>query len=223
MHTLGHKLEQDVVFVVDDDPSMLAAIRRLLISEKFTVEVYASGADLLTNAQFVRAQCLILDVLMPEMSGLQVQAALNQRQVRLPIIFLTGHAEVPIAVEAMREGAVDFIEKPFDNDDLLIRLRRVIDEDRQRRQRALARQEVMLILTSLTPRENEVLQQVIAGKTSKEIARALGSSHRTIEIHRGHIMKKMAASTVAELVRMCVSAEEEHDSDPTYSMRPTGS
>lgn len=219
MHASEHKSEPDVIFVVDDDPSMLAAIRRLLRSAKFAVEVYASGADLLANAQFDRPQCLILDVLMPGMSGLQVQAVLNERQVRLPIIFLTGHAEVPIAVEAMREGAVDFIEKPFDNDDLLKRIHRVIDVDRQRRQRAQAYQKVLLRLTTLTPRENEVLQQVVAGKTSKEVARALGSSHRTIEIHRGHIMKKMQVSTVAELVRMCISTQADDDAAPAHSVR----
>ena len=219
MHASEDKSEPDVIFVVDDDPSMLAAIRRLLISAQFAVEVFASGADLLANAQFDRPQCLILDVLMPGMSGLQVQVVLNERQVRLPIIFLTGHAEVPIAVEAMREGAVDFIEKPFDNDDLLKRIRRVIEVDRQRRQRAQVQQKVLLRLTTLTPRENEVLQQVVAGKTSKEVARALGSSHRTIEIHRGHIMKKMQVSTVAELVRMCMSMQAEDDVASAYSVR----
>ncbi|MEO7326294.1 MAG: response regulator [Dokdonella sp.] len=209
MHSLQHTPQQEVVLVVDDDPSMLAAIRRLLISAKFEVEIFEGGANLLADAKFDRPGCLILDVLMPGMTGLEVQAALKQRQVRLPIIFLTGLAEVPIAVEAMRQGAVDFVEKPFDNSDLLLRVRRAIDGNHQRRQEALARNEISLLLTSLTARENEVLQLVVAGKTSKEIARALGSSHRTVEIHRGHLMKKMAASTVADLVRMCMAAQEE--------------
>lgn len=213
MHALPQTPQQEVVLVVDDDPSMLAAIRRLLISAKFEVEIYAGGAELLADAQFDRPGCLILDVLMPGMSGLQVQAALKQRQVQLPIIFLTGLAEVPIAVEAMREGAVDFVEKPFDNSDLLVRVRHAIDGNHHRRLQALVRKEISVLLSSLTARENEVLQLVVAGKTSKEIARALGSSHRTVEIHRGHLMKKMAASTVADLVRMCMAAQEEVQSD----------
>ncbi|MEO5561193.1 MAG: response regulator [Dokdonella sp.] len=209
MHALQHTPQQEVVLVVDDDPSMLAAIRRLLMSAKFEVEIYAGGADLLADAQFDRPGCLILDVLMPGMSGLEVQAALKRRQVRLPIIFLTGLAEVPIAVEAMREGAVDFVEKPFDNSDLLVRVRHAIDGYHHRRQQALVRKEISVLMTSLTARENEVLQLVVAGKTSKEIARILGSSHRTVEIHRGHLMKKMAASTVADLVRMCMATQED--------------
>ncbi|MEO7935801.1 MAG: response regulator [Dokdonella sp.] len=208
MHAATLQPEREIVFVVDDDASMLAAIRRVLISANYEVEGYASGAALLEDARLDHPQCLLLDMLMPGMSGLEVQAALNQRQVRVPIIFITGHAEVPIAVEAMRQGAFDFIEKPFGNDDLIVRVRRAIRMSRQRQQQALLREDALLKLTSLTPRETEVLQLIVSGKTSKEVARALGGSHRTVDIHRGRIMKKTATSTLAGLVRLCAAADE---------------
>ena len=208
MHAAKLQPERDMIFVVDDDPSMLSAIRRVLMSANFEVEGYASGAALLEDARLDHPQCLLLDMLMPGMSGLEVQAALNQRQVRVPIIFITGHAEVPIAVEAMRQGAFDFIEKPFGNDDLIVRVRRAIKMNCQRQQQALLRQEAVSRLMSLTARENEVLQLIVSGKTSKEVARALGGSHRTVDIHRGRIMKKTATSTLAGLVRLCDAADE---------------
>lgn len=208
MHDATLQPEREIVFVVDDDPSMLAAIRRVLISANYEVEGYASGAALLEDACLDHPQCLLLDMLMPGLSGLEVQAALNQRQVRVPVIFITGHAEVPIAVEAMRQGAFDFIEKPFGNDDLVVRVRRAIKMNRQRQQQALLRDDALLRLTSLTPRETEVLRLIVSGKTSKEVARALGGSHRTVDIHRGRIMKKTATSTLAGLVRLCAVADE---------------
>jgi FixJ family two-component response regulator len=194
--------DQPVVLVVDDDAGMRSAIRRLLIAAKLNVELYESGAELLAQARLDRPGCLILDMHMPGMNGLEVQAALNQRQVELPVIFLTGMSDIPIAVAAMREGAADFIEKPFDNDSLIARVRRVIDHHRERQLGDVERQDVVRKLGTLTERESSVLELLVAGKTNKEVARSLGSSHRTVEIHRHRIMEKMEVSTLADLVRM---------------------
>jgi len=138
---------------------------------------------------------------MPQMSGLQVQSALKQRHVALPVVFLTGSSDIPIAVAAMREGAVDFIEKPFDNEDLVARLRAAIERGLNARRDEASRLELQARAAKLTPREREVMDLVVTGLTSKEIARVVGASHRTVEIHRAHLMEKMVAGTLAELVR----------------------
>ncbi|MDR3387056.1 MAG: response regulator [Rudaea sp.] len=194
--------DQPVVLVVDDDDLMRSALRRLLLAAGIATEVYASGNEFFAQAQLDRPGCLILDVRMPGMSGLEVQACLRQRDVELPVIFLTGSSDIPIAVAAMREGATDFIEKPFDNDDLLARVRQAIDRHSHRRREHDERHDVLRRLATLTARERSVLDLVVAGKTNKEIARDLGASYRTIEIHRSHMMEKMAAPTLADLVRM---------------------
>jgi two-component system response regulator FixJ len=191
-----------VVIVVDDDANMRSALERLLISADMNVETFASGAELFADARLDRPGCVLLDVGMPDMNGLEVQAGLKQRRVELPVIFLTGSSDIPIAVAAMREGAVDFVEKPFDSDDLLVRVRRAIARHHQRRKEDVGNKEVQRRLATLTPRESGVLDLVIAGKTSKEIARSLDISPRTIEIHRRNLMEKMAAHTLADLVRM---------------------
>lgn len=191
-----------VVFVVDDDASMRSALGRLLTFAHLAVELYASGAEFLENARLDRPGCILLDVSMPRMSGIEVQAYLNRHEVTLPVIFLTGSADVPVAVTAMREGALDFIEKPFDNDHLLDRVRLAIEHHSRRQGDAEERKIALERLRQLTPREREVLELVVTGRTNKEIARALGASHRTIEIHRVHLMEKMMAPTLADLVRM---------------------
>jgi len=139
---------------------------------------------------------------MPGMNGLEVQAALKQRGVEVPIIFLTGSSDIPVAVAAMREGAADFLEKPFENADLLARVRQAIERDAQWRQHSALRRQVLQRFNSLTARERSVCELVITGKTNKEIARALGASYRTIEIHRRRVLEKMEAPTLADLVRM---------------------
>ena len=205
-------LQDAVVLVVDDDASMRASLKRLLTVARLPVELYSSGKEFLAEARFDRPGCLLLDVSMPEMSGLEVQAQLNQRGVSLPILFLTGSADIPVAVTAMREGAVDFVEKPFQNDDLLERVRRAIAQHHRHRKIGEERQLVLQRLATLTPREHEVLELVVAGNTNKEIARVLGASHRTIEIHRVHLMEKMMASTLADLVRMRLLAGDDSPS-----------
>jgi FixJ family two-component response regulator len=191
-----------IVLVVDDDDGMRSALQRLLTRAGLAVEAYASGAALLAGARFDRPGCIVLDVNMPQMSGLEVQAQLKQRSVALPVVFLTGAADIPIAVAAMREGAVDFVEKPFENDDLVARVRVAIEHDQRSRRRDRERAALSGRLQKVTPREREVLELVVTGKTSKQIARALGTSHRTVEIHRRRLMEKMHASTLADLVRM---------------------
>jgi two-component system response regulator FixJ len=206
--------EQPVVLVVDDDASMRAALRRVFASAHIASEQYASGAEFLAQARMERPGCVVLDVGMPGMNGLEVQARLKQRHVDLPVIFLTGTAEIPIAVAAMREGAMDFVEKPFDNDDLVARVRNVIERHRRERPGEVERREVRRRLQLLTPREREVLELLVHGKTNKEIARALGASHRTIEIHRRNAMEKMGAPTLADLVRMRLIEGDTQDAAP---------
>lgn len=195
-----------VVIVVDDEASMRAALKRVLRAAGFAVECYASGKEFFAQAKLDRPGCVILDVGMPEMNGLEVQTRLNLDGARVPVIFLTGSADIPIAVAAMREGAADFIEKPFENDLLVARVRTVIERDRPRLSAEEQRQEVLSRIRSLTRREHSVMDLIVAGKTSKEIARSLGCSHRTVEVHRGHLMAKMLATTLADLVRMRLSA-----------------
>jgi RNA polymerase sigma factor (sigma-70 family) len=191
-----------VVLVVDDNDGMRAALERLLTVAKLAVESYASGREFLARARFDRPGCILLDVAMPQMSGLEVQAQLNARGVTLPVVFLTGTSDIPIAVAAMRDGAVDFIEKPFDNADLVARVRHAIAHHEDRRRNQAEHDDVGARLATLTPREREVMELVVAGRTSKEIARIVGASHRTVEIHRARLMQKMAADTLADLVRM---------------------
>ena len=191
-----------MVFVVDDDDLMRAAIRRLLSTAGLVAETYASGMEFLSAAPLDRGGCLILDVRMPGMNGLEVQAALKQRRAEVPVIFLTGSSDIPIAVAAMREGAIDFVEKPFDNEDLLARVRQAVERRQHQRRETSQRDEVLRRLASLTARERSVMELVVAGQTNKEIARTLGASYRTIEIHRRHVMEKMEVSTLADLVRL---------------------
>jgi len=194
--------DRAVVLVVDDNEGMRSALRRLLAKAQLGVETFASGSEFLAAARFDRPGCIVLDVAMPQMTGLEVQAQLKQREVALPVVFLTGSADIPIAVAAMREGAVDFIEKPFDNDDLVARVRRAIARDAAQRRSEVELAGLRQRHGKLTPREREVMELVVTGLTSKEVARRLGASHRTVEIHRARLMEKMQAPTLAELVRL---------------------
>jgi FixJ family two-component response regulator len=200
--------DEPVVFVVDDDELMLASLRRLFASAKLTAEFYASGQDFLAQARLDRAGCIILDVCMPGMDGLEVQSRLNQRGVDIPVIFLTGAIDVPVAVSAMREGAVDFIQKPVDNDALVARVRQAIDRHLRQRLDDEAHNDVLRRLSTLTARQCQILDLLISGKSDREAARALGTGQRVIDAHRRHIMEKMAAATLADLVRMRLLAAQ---------------
>jgi FixJ family two-component response regulator len=197
------------VLVVDDESSMRAALRRLFSGAGFRVELYESGTALLEAAELQQPGCILLDVQMPDMDGLSVQRALLERQVELPMLFLTGSSAIRHAVEAMRSGAVDFVEKPFDNDDLLRRVERAYGE--YQRQHAAHQTERALIerFKKLTPRQTEVLALIAKGLTNKEAARLLGTSYRTVEIQRSQIMERMQADSLADLVRMYMAATAE--------------
>jgi FixJ family two-component response regulator len=193
-----------VIFVVDDDEGMRSALHRLFKSAAFVVETFVSAHDLLARGDLDRADVLVLDVMMPGMTGLELQALLIERNVDTPIVFLTGAQSVPMAVTAMRRGAVDFLEKPFENDDLVKRVRQALRPAHTKDDRAL-HVEYDRRTKLLTPREREVMDHVVAGRTSKEIGRALNVSPRTIEIHRTRIMDKMQAGSLAELVSMVLT------------------
>lgn len=189
------------VFVVDDEAEVREILRRLFLSAGLSVETYASGEAFLEAACFNAPGCLVLDVSMPGMSGLELQRELAARGSRLPTIFLTGSADVPLAVEAMHAGAADFLEKTFDNAALLGRVRKVLALDSQNQSERLERAELEANRTLLTPREREVMKLIVSGKSSKMIGRILGVSPRTVDVHRARVMEKMRADSLADLVR----------------------
>jgi FixJ family two-component response regulator len=190
------------VFVVDDDEGVRSALALLLKSMGQPAATYASAADFLADYDAERPGCALLDVRMPGMSGLELQDELNRRGVVLPVIFITGHGDVPMAVEAMQRGAFDFLQKPFGDDDLAERIRRALARDRELRAAIGEKSQIRARLARLTPRERQVLELVATGKPNKVMAAELGVSQRTVEIHRAHVMKKMGASSLAQLVRM---------------------
>ena len=193
------------VLVVDDDSFMRAVLRRVFVAAGIPVETYASPADLLATADLQAHAVLLLDMAMPGMTGLELQALLQERGVHLPVIFLTGASDIVMAVAAMRNGAVDFLEKPFDKALLIGRVREALTQDAfSTTRRCNPHSDHARRLETLTTREREVVDLMIMGKTSKMMARELGGSFRTIEIHRGRIMGKMAAATLADLVRSAI-------------------
>jgi RNA polymerase sigma factor (sigma-70 family) len=190
------------VFIVDDDASIRYAMKALLDSVDLPCEVFASADEFLKKNSGPRAGCLVLDIRMPGLSGLELQQELIDRGNRIPIIFITGHGDVPMAVEAMQKGALDFIQKPFRDQDLLDRLSDALKTDREQRAAERERKAVADRMTTLTNREREVFDLVVTGKPNKVIAYDLGVSQRTVEIHRSRVMEKMQARSLADLVRM---------------------
>ena len=192
----------ETVFIVDDDAAVRDSVAMLLGTVNLTTETFTSAEDFFAGFDPNRPGCLLLDLRMPGMSGLGVQQELAQRGSRIPIVFLTAHGDVQVAVQAMKEGAVDFLQKPFRDDELIERIQKALEVDR--RQRALEVDEANFRsrLAELTPREKEVMDHVVAGAPNKAIAMDLGLSERTIEIHRSRVMKKMGVTSLAELVRM---------------------
>jgi RNA polymerase sigma factor (sigma-70 family) len=190
------------VFVVDDDEAVRKSLGLLLSSAGLTVETFSSANEFLAQYDPGRFGAVILDVRMPEMTGLELQEYLNVHGAVIPVIFITGHADVPMAVEAMRHGAYDFLEKPFRDQDLLERVRNALEQDRMNRERLEQHDAIQERLMALTPREREVLDLVTSGKANKVMAAELGVSQRTVEIHRARVMEKMGASSLAHLVRM---------------------
>jgi len=177
----------------------------LLKSAGFSTEVAASAQEFLSTYDAAQPGCLLLDVHMPGMTGLEMQHQLNVRGAAIPVIFITGHGDIPMAVEAMQHGAFDFLQKPFRDQELLDRVQRALARDTEYRARLRQTERIRERLASLSPREREVLDLVTQGKANKMVAGDLGVSQRTVEIHRAHVMQKMEAGSLAELVRMMMA------------------
>ncbi len=204
--------QKPIVFVVDDDPAVRDSLRWLIESVGLSVETYESALAFLEAYYPGRTGCLVLDVRMPGMSGLELQNALASEEIGLPVIVITGHGDVPMAVRAMKKGAVDFIQKPFNDQELLDRIHEALESDAPIRRERAERAEIAVRLAQLTPRELEVMMQVIAGRSNKAIAADLGISGKTVEVHRARIMEKMQAGSLAELVRFVLIARERRGS-----------
>ena len=196
------------VFVVDDDEAVRASLKLLLKTLGLPAQTYASAQEFLATFDERRGGCLVLDIRMPGMSGLELQEELNTRGAMLPIIFITGHGDVPMAVEAMQRGAMDFLQKPFRDQDLLDRISEALAKDRAGRELLGNRERIRARVAALTPREREVMALVTQGKANKVIAADLDLSQRTVEIHRAHVMQKMGANSLAHLVRMAIEMDE---------------
>ena len=198
----------DTVHIVDDDEGVRDSLRILLESAGFAARPYASAAALLSAGQGISG-CVLTDVRMPGMDGLELQEQLNSRGLRLPVIVMTGQADIPVAVQAMKAGAVDFLEKPFSDTQLLEAVQRAMIECQRREQQAVAAADAAARLQKLTPREREVLDLLVNGLSSKEIANVLGGSPRTIEVHRARVHEKLGARSLPELVRLVLRASPE--------------
>ena len=193
--------EASTVYVVDDDPAMRDSLRWLLESVDFQVHVFESATAFLEQYEGHRPACLVLDVRMPGMSGLDLQDELVRRDVTIPMIMISAHGDVPVAVRALKTGAIDFIEKPFSDQLLLDRVRQALEKDQKASQTDEAKEAIRARTETLTPREKEVMELVVAGNPNKAVASKLGLSQKTVEIHRARVMSKMSAGSLAELVR----------------------
>lgn len=195
------------VFIVDDDEAVRDSLRLLLKSIGLPVRTFASAQEFLPGYEARQPGCLVLDIRMPGMSGLELQQQLNMRGATIPVVFITGHGDIPMAVEAMQHGAFDFLQKPFRDQDLIDRVQRALERDATIRAQLRTTDRIRENLASLTPREREVLSLVTAGKPNKVMAGDLGVSQRTVEIHRARVMEKMQARSLAQLVRMLMEVE----------------
>ena len=199
---------QATVHVVDDDDAVRSSLRLLLKSAGLQTIAHASAQEFLAAWDGDQPGCLVLDVRMPGMSGIELQAELNQRGAIIPVIFISGHGDIPMAVEAIQHGAFDFLQKPFRDQDLIDRVQRALASDAEHRQLLQQRETLRQRLESLTPREQEVLELVTQGKANKVMAGDLGVSQRTVEIHRARVMEKMGAQSLAQLVRMVLELDK---------------
>jgi two-component system, LuxR family, response regulator FixJ len=200
--------EPPLVHVVDDDTAVRDSLRLLLESADLSVRTYDSATAFLAALPNLGVGCVLTDVRMPGLDGLELQRRLAQLGVRMPVIIMTGHGDVPIAVEALKAGAADFLEKPFDDAHLLAAVSSALAASRREGEAAAAMADIAARLASLTPREREVLDRLVVGQPNKTIAYELGSSPRTVEVHRARVMEKMGARSLPELVRMAIAAGE---------------
>lgn len=194
--------KRTTVFIIDDDPSARKGLTRLVRAAGMSVEAYGSAHEFLERPHYDGYGCIILDVKMPGMDGLELQAELLKAGYSLPVIFVSGHADVPIAARAMKKGAIDFLTKPVDRDQLLKAIYDSLARDRENRKALSDKKKVRALLATLSPREHDVLTFVIAGMLNKQIAYELGIAEDTVKIHRGRMMRKMKVESVAELVRL---------------------
>ena len=194
--------KEPIVFVIDDDASMRRALTNLFQSVGLKVEVFGSASEMLQSKLPDVASCLVLDIRLPGLSGLDFQTELAKANIHIPIIFMTGHGDIPMTVRAMKGGAVDFLTKPFRDQDMLDAVVMAIERDRKRRQGEKIVANLQVLFETLTPREREVLALVASGLMNKQIAAEIGLADITVKIHRGHIRKKMGARSLADLLRM---------------------
>jgi len=198
---------QQTVYVVEDDEAVRDSLELLLQSDDKPVKTYDSATAFLKSYSDAMAGCIVLDIRMPGMDGMELQKKLNDKHSILPIIFVTGHGDVPMAVDAMKEGAIDFIQKPYREEALLEKIEAALVQDRQQRKSLGEKQEIVRRIKSLTPREHEIMDRMIAGQANKVIAIELEISQRTVEIHRSRVMHKMGTHSLAHLVRMVLSVK----------------
>ncbi|HYU45346.1 MAG TPA: response regulator transcription factor [Terriglobales bacterium] len=191
-----------IVFVVDDDASVREALKSLIRSVGLQVELFESAQEFLHRKQPDGPSCLVLDIRLPGISGLDFQRKLAEGNIPIPIVFITGHGDIPMSVRAMKAGAVEFLTKPFRDQDLLDAIQVALERDRARRQQEAEIATLQERFDSLTPREREVLPRVVSGLLNKQIAAEMGTSETTVKVHRGQLMRKMGADSLPELVRM---------------------
>jgi FixJ family two-component response regulator len=196
------KKTEQVVLVIDDDPSMRTAIRELIEAVGLACQTFASGKEFLEAELPDVPRCLVLDVRLPGLSGLNLQRELTDRNIQIPVIFITGHGDIPMTVQAMKAGAVEFLTKPFRDQDLLDAIEQATERDRLARSQRTEMGELKVRFETLTPREREVMRLVVAGLLNKQIAVELDISEKTVNVHRSQVMQKMRAESLAELVRM---------------------
>ena len=199
---------QQTVYVVEDDEAVRDSLELLLKSDGKPVKTYESATAFLKDYSDKMAGCIVLDIRMPGMDGMELQKKLNEKHSILPIIFVTGHGDVPMAVDAMKEGAVDFIQKPYREEALLEKIEAALKQDLEQRKSLDEKQEIIRRIKSLTPREHEIMDRMIAGQANKVIAIELEISKRTVEIHRSRVMHKMGTHSLAHLVRMVLSVKD---------------
>ncbi len=191
-----------IVFVIDDDPAVRKSLSRLLRSVGHKVETFSSAEEFLGREHFDGIGCIILDVQMPGLSGMDLQVELSKTEYSMPIVFITGHGDIPMSVEAMKQGAVHFLTKPFDDDELFRAIGEAIEKDRKAKAKQTEVQDICRRVSLLTPREYEILRYIITGMLNKQIAFRLNIAEKTVKIHRGRIMEKLYVDSVAELVRL---------------------